>query len=110
MNPAEITQWTSLILQMFNISALLYAFSRFATKPNRTQDSRLDELEAWRVRVDERLETDHKQFKDLSRDIAMTLQSQLVIMDALISGDNKEELLGQRNTLYKHLSEGRHYE
>lgn len=109
MNPAvgtaieTITTWLQLIVTIGAVASLFYALSKFAGKPNRTQDSRLDALEKWKDKVDERLLIGNAHFDSIDKGNEVTQTALLAIMDALLSGDNKEELAQARKDLNKYL-------
>jgi hypothetical protein len=84
--------------------AMIYALSRFVSKPNRTQDERLqlledrtDELERWIKRGDEHFRAQD----DLQGVISLSMMS---VMDALatlpdLPADSKAKLLTQKDAM-----------
>lgn len=98
-----ITTWLQLIVTIGAVASLFYALSKFAGKPNRTQDERLDALEKWKEKVDERLIVGNTHFDSIDKGNEVTQSALLAIMDALISGDNKDELTQARKDLNKYL-------
>ena len=98
MNPQFISalQNVILILQCItlvaSVIALIVSLGKMANKPNKTQDSRLDALEAWQKEVNSRLERGNNHFESIDEGNTVMQNSLLAIMDALISGDNKAEL------------------
>ena len=110
MNPQFISalQNVILILQCItlvsSVIALIVSLGKMANKPNKTQDSRLDVLEAWQKEVNARLEHGNNHFESIDKGNTMQ-NSLLAIMDALINGDNKAELQKQRNNMYNYLTE-----
>ncbi len=97
------------IMQMFislaTICTLIYTFSKFVSKPADTMKERIEKLETWKEEVDRRLDRGAQHFDTLDESTRIIQQSLLAIMDGLINGDNKEELLKARNRLYQYLSD-----
>ena len=110
MNPQFISalQNVILILQCItlvsSVISLIIALGRNVQKPNKIQDDRITELEEWRKRVDNRLEQGNSHFDSIDEGNTVMQNSMLAIMDALISGDNKDELQKRRNDMYDYLT------
>lgn len=108
LNPMEILQDIIIILQCVTlvgaVVGLIITVVKTANKPNKTQDERLDALEEWQVKVNIRLKMGNDHFGQIDEANTVTQGSLLAIMDALISGDNKEELQKQRTELYHYLT------
>lgn len=92
------------IVLVGSVIALFVSLGKFIGKPNQSQNDRLDSLEEWRKKVDARLDTGSDHFESIDEGNTVMQSSQLAILDALISGDNKEELQRQRTELYKYLT------
>ena len=111
MNPValEVIQNVILILQCItlvaSVIALIVSLGKAANKPNKTQNDRLNALEAWQKEVNARLENGNNHFKSIDSGNTVMQNSLLAIMDALINGDNKVELQKQRNNMYNYLTE-----
>lgn len=108
LNPMEILQDIIIILQCVTlvgaVVGLIITVVKTANKPNKTQDERLDMLEEWQTKVTIRLKMGNDHFGRIDEANTVTQGSLLAIMDALISGDNKEELQKQRTELYHYLT------
>lgn len=110
MNPQFISalQNVILILQCITLAtsviALIIALGRNVQKPNKIQNDRITELEEWRKQVDSRLERGNSHFNGIDEGNTVMQNSMLAIMDALISGDNKDELQKRRNAMYDYLT------
>ena len=110
MNPQFIStlQNVILILQCItlvsSVIALIIALGRNVQKPNKIQNDRITELEEWRKQVDSRLEQDSSHFDSIDEGNTVMQNSMLAIMNALISGDNKDELQKRRNDMYDYLT------
>lgn len=110
MNPQFISalQNVILILQCItlvsSVIALIVTLGRNVQKPNKIQNDRITELEEWRKQVDSRLEQGDSHFDSIDEGNTVMQNSMLAIMDALISGDNKDELQKRRNDMYDYLT------
>lgn len=110
MNPQFISalQNVILILQCItlvaSVIALIIALGRNVQKPNKIQNDRITELEEWRKQVHSRLEQGNSHFDSIDEGNTVMQNSMLAIMDALISGDNKDGLQKRRNDMYDYLT------
>ena len=105
----NLTTWMQLIIQIATVATLIYTLSKFAQKPNQTQDSRLDELEKWRESVELRLDRGENHFSKNDETTRVMIESQLAIMDALTSipelpAVTKEHLVETRSSIYKSIA------
>ena len=100
-----ITSWLSLIIQGATIITLVYALWKFASKPEKTQDERLEDHERRLEKIEERLDDDSDRFEMLDKGMSVTQSALLAIMDSMINGDAVEELKEARNKLYTYLAE-----
>jgi hypothetical protein len=106
----NLQTWLQLIIMVGSVVTMVYSVSKLATKPNQTQNDRLDALERWREDVDRRLERGTDHFRTTDDVTKAMVESQLAIMDALISIDglpteSKAELLGKRTELYRTITD-----
>lgn len=106
----NITTWLQLIVLIASVITLAITVGKSMQKPNKTQDERLDALEAWRERVHERLDAGSGHFNNIDESNTVTQNALLAIMDTLINGDNKEELEKQRNELYSYLTKRKNHD
>lgn len=111
MNPAvsaaieTITTWLQLIVTIGAVVSLFYAVSKFAAKPNKTQDERLDALEKWRMKVDEKLETGNAHFGDIDESNRITQRALLALMSHAINGNDITKLQKAKDDLEIYLTE-----
>ena len=101
----QIITIMQMIISLATICTLGYTFKKFVSKPTDTMKERIEKLETWKAEVDRRLDRGADHFEMLDESARVTQQSLLAIMDTLINGDNKEELLKARNRLYAYLSD-----
>ena len=118
MIPPQLTlacTLVSLFVSIGNLIILIYTLGKFINKPNQSknefQDKRLDLLENKCVsletrvdKIDDRLDTGNLHFKALDEGNSVTQSALIAIMDALLSGDNKDELKKARNELNAYLT------
>lgn len=96
--------WLSLLIQCGTFVTMIYALTRFVSKPNQTLNDRIAFCEKQIEAITRRLDNGTTHFRHLDTGSAQIFDSLLAIMDALISGDNKEELTKQRTKLYNYIS------
>ncbi|QHJ73758.1 hypothetical protein [Butyrivibrio virus Ceridwen] len=101
----QIITIMQMIISLATICTLGYTFKKFVSKPTESMKERIEKLEKWSAEVDRRLDRGEDHFGVLDESARVTQQSLLAIMDTLINGDNKEELLKARNRLYEYLSD-----
>lgn len=105
----EIIRDVVIVLQcitlVYSVILLSVNLGKSAAKPNKTQNNRLDALEAWQKTVDARLSVGNEHFDRVDKGSTVMQNSLLAIMDALISGDNKDDLQRRRNDMYEYLTE-----
>ena len=110
MNPQVLESISNLVIVLqcvtlvASVIALFVSLGKIAAKPNKTQDQRLDALESWQKEVNNRLEHGNTHFESIDEGNTVMQNSMLAIMDALISGDNKDELQKRRNDMYDYLT------
>ena len=93
----------SLIIQAGTVVGLIYALLKFAGTPNETQNERLTKLEAWRDKVDERLEKGDDNFNQTREANRVTQEALLALLSHTIDGNNTEELKQARKNLNDYL-------
>ncbi len=97
--------WLSLLIQSGTFVTMIYALTRFMSKPNQTQNDRIAFCEKQIEAITRRLDNGTTHFRHLDTGNAQIFDSLLAIMDALItltSDGDKEELTEQRKKLYKY--------
>ena len=97
------SMWMSLIIQAGTVVGLIYALLKFAGTPNETQNERLTKLEAWRDKVDERLEKGDDNFNQTREANRVTQEALLALLSHTIDGNNTEELKQARKNLNDYL-------
>lgn len=117
MIPPQLTlscTLVSLSVSIGNLIILLYTLTKFLSKPSRdkneAQDGRItllekraDNLEKRADKVDAKLTNGNTHFKAIDEGNSVTQAALIAIMDALLTGDNKEELQKARNELNSYL-------
>ena len=98
-----ISMWMSLIIQTGTVVGLIYALLKFASTPNETQNERLTKLEAWKEKVDERLEKGDDNFGQSREANRVTQEALLALLSHTIDGNNTEELRQARKKLNDYL-------
>lgn len=98
-----ISMWMSLIIQTGTVVGLIYALLKFASTPNETQNKRLTKLEAWKEKVDERLEKGDDNFGQTREANRVTQEALLALLSHTIDGNNTEELRQARKKLNDYL-------
>ena len=100
LTPAEI--WTgvlavaSAVVLLSNAAEKIVKAVQAAKAPNARQDQRLTELEAWKEKVDAKLQHDH----DSNR---VTQRALLALLDHGIDGNNIEQMQHAKEELQNHL-------
>lgn len=107
-----ITTWLQLIVTIGAVVSLFYALSKFAAKPNKTQDEKIAILEEWRKheftrwqeKVEQRLADGDAHFKNIDKGNHVTQRAILALTDHAINGNNISQLEQARNDLNKYLT------
>lgn len=76
---------------------------RAAKAPNAVQDSRLDELEKWRVEVDQRLLSGNIHFEAIDEGNRVTQRALLALLSHGIDGNNVAQMERAKADLETHL-------
>ena len=76
---------------------------KVAKAPNAQQDKRLDALEAWKEKVDRRLNTDNDRLSDIDSGNRVTQRALLALLDHGIDGNNIEQMQHAKEELQDHL-------
>lgn len=94
-----------LIVLIASVVTLMVTVSKTIQKPNKTQDSRLDALEAWKMRVDERLETGNQHFEEVDKSNRITQKALLALMSHAINGNDIDKLKQAKDDLENYLTD-----
>ena len=98
-----IQSWLQLIILVGTVITLIYTLAKFASKPNQTQDDRLDNLERWRESTILHLQEMDKHFEKLDEANEITQEALLAMLSHAISGNDTEKLRAARAKLEKYL-------
>lgn len=108
---AQLSQIISIVQMLITTGTfigMIYAFYKFASKPETTQNARITALENWKEQVEMRLQQGSEHFDKIDEGNRVTQNAILAIMDALLNNENnKEELKKQRDELYSYLTNKR---
>lgn len=74
-----------------------------AKSPNDVQDTRLDELEKWRLEVDKRLLTGNAHFDAIDEGNRVTQRALLALLSHGIDGNNIQQMKDAKDALETHL-------
>ena len=101
----SLTTWLQLIVLVASVVTLAVTVAKTAQKPNKTQDERLDALEAWKVEVENRLETGNRHFEAIDTGNRVTQEALLALMSHAINGNDVEKLKEAKAKLENYLIE-----
>lgn len=106
MNPInDIAMWLQLAMLIANICILIANLVKAAQKPTQVQNQRLDSLEKWRDRVDERLDQGNAHFCEIDAGTKITQESLLALMAHALNGNDIEKLKKAKDKLEQYLIE-----
>lgn len=109
MNPGFIIERVMTILQAIvliaSVVTLAITASKAASKPNQTQNARLDALEKWKESVDTRLQKGDDHFSAIDHGNRITQESILALMSHAINGNDTEKLKRAKEKLENYLIE-----
>lgn len=91
------------IVLIGNASEKIAKFVRAAKAPNATQDTRLDEIEAWRSRVDSKLDRDNDRLERIEHGNAVTQRALLALLGHGLHGNNVKQMEDSEKELQNHL-------
>lgn len=94
-----------LIISGGTVVTLIYALFKFAGTPNKSQNKRLDDLEAWKKDVERRLSTGDDHFKEIDNGNRITQKAILALMKHAINGNDIDELRKAERSLEEYLVE-----
>ena len=105
-----------LLITTGTFCGMLYAFYKFASTPETTQNERITALETWQGQLEAKLQIERDElerrlsmgsnhFSTIDEGTKVTQSAILAIMDTLLNdGDNKDELRKRRDDLYSYLT------
>lgn len=98
-----ISTWLQLIVLVASVITLMITVGKTVQKPNRTQDDRLDALEKWQEKVDERLEVGNNHFDEIDEGNRITQEALLALISHDINGNDVDKLKDARDKLQDYL-------
>lgn len=101
----NLSTWLQLIVLVASVVTLAVTAAKTAQKPNKTQDERLDALEAWKVEVENRLEVGNRHFDSIDQGNRVTQEALLALMSHAINGNDIEKLREAKAKLENYLIE-----
>lgn len=101
----NLSTWLQLIVLVASVVTLAVTVGKTAQKPNQTQNARLDALEAWKVEVENRLETGNRHFESIDQGNRVTQEALLALMSHAINGNDVEKLKEAKAKLENYLIE-----
>lgn len=101
----EISTWLQMIVLVASVVTLAITVGKTANKPNKTQNERLDILEAWKEKVDNRLETGNIHFDSIDESNKITQRALLALMSHAINGNDIAKLQKAKDDLETYLTE-----
>lgn len=93
----------SVIIQCGTIVTLLYALTRFLSRPNHNQNERIEALEADMKTVKARLETGDKHFETVDGGSKVMQKALLALIDHAIDNNHVEKLVEAKDDLQAYL-------
>lgn len=102
---SQVITALQLIISSATVITLIYGLIKFAGTPNRSQNQRLDALEAWKNQVDSRLKTGDDHFKAIDDGNRITQKAILALMKHAINGNDIDDLKKAEKSLEEYLVE-----
>ncbi len=92
-----------LIVVISSVITLIVTLVHNAKKPNEEQNERIASLEAWREKVNRRLEEEDDHFKSIDEGNRVTQEALLALMGHAINGNDIEKLKQAKYKLEEYL-------
>lgn len=102
---SQVITALQLIISSATVITLIYGLMKFAGTPNRSQNQRLDALEAWKEQVDRRLSTGDTRFREIDKGSRITQKAILALMKHAINGNDVDSLRDAEKDLEEYLVE-----
>lgn len=93
----------SVIVLLANAAEKISKAVKAAKAPNDQQNERLDRLEKWQEKVNQRLDTDYRRLDDIDEGNRATQRALLALLDHGIDGNNIEQMQHAKESLQNHL-------
>lgn len=100
---AVILAAASAVVLLSNAIEKIVKAWKAAKAPTDQQNDRLDALEAWKEKVDRRLNTDNDRLQDIDNGNRVTQKALLALLDHGIDGNNIEQMQHAKEELQEHL-------
>lgn len=100
---AVILAVASAVVLLSNAIEKIVKAWKAAKAPNDQQNDRLAALEAWKEKVDRRLNTDNDRLQDIDNGNRVTQKALLALLDHGIDGNNIEQMQHAKEELQEHL-------
>ena len=100
---AIILAVASAIVLLSNAGEKIVKLVKAAKAPNDKQDERIQKLEEWRHRVDEKLNSDNRRLEGIEAGNRATQHALLALLDHGIDGNNIEQMRHAKEELQNHL-------
>ena len=107
LSPTEL--WASLLgaasalVLLSNAAEKIVKAYKSAKAPNDLQNERLDNLEAWKEKVDHKLKNDNERLGSIEEGNRATQRALLALLDHGIDGNNVEQMQEAKKNLQNHL-------
>ena len=102
---SQLVTTLQLVISGATVATIIYAFVKFTKAPNKTQDERLDALEAWKEKVDGRLREGDDRFEQVDKGNRITQKALLALMKHAINGNDVDSLKDAEKSLEEYLVE-----
>jgi len=105
MNPTVtmISDWMQFGLTIAAFVTMIYTLSKFMNKPNITQNERIDALEEWKRKIDNRLDIHSEHFEAIDQSNKITQKALLALMSHSLDGNSVTELKEAKAELERYL-------
>lgn len=94
-----------LVILVASVLALMKTAGQAMSKPNQTQNDRLDALEEWKVHVETRLNDGNSHFDQIDKGTRITQEALLALMQHAINGNDVDKLKNAKDKLESYLIE-----
>ena len=101
----QLSTWLQLIVLVASVVTLCITVGKTINKPNKTQNDRLDALEAWKMRADERFETGDQHFEEVDKSNRITQKALLALMSHAVNGNDIDKLKQAKDDLENYLTD-----
>ena len=100
---SQVITALQLIISSATVITLIYGLMKFAGTPNRSQNQRLDALEAWQKTVNDRLSIGDNHFREIDNGNRITQKAILALMKHAINGNDIDDLKKAEKSLEEYL-------